>query len=125
MKIMFESNENEKTVCEVICVDNGVTYIELDDDNEVELPNAVRFLLSNDDCIYIIANKEEGNDIVSDVYSYDKVDLSSYKDATIFYPGIEDLEYIESIAKTIFESNYASIVNDKEYHSNQYGLYEY
>lgn len=105
MKIMFEDDENTKTICEVICIDNGVTYIELDDDNGIELPNVVRFTLANNDCVYIIVDKKEGNEIVSDAYNCDKLDLSSYKSSTIFYPEKEDLEYIESISKTIFKSN--------------------
>lgn len=131
MKIMFEDDENAKTVCEVISVDNGVTYIELDDDNEIELPNVVRFLLSNEDCIYIIAKKEEGNVIVNNIYNCDKIDLSSYKDSTIFYPGIDDLEYIESIAKIIFESdneqiNDEQVISEKSLcYNNDTGLYEY
>lgn len=121
MKIMFEDIDNSLTLCEVMSIDNGVTHIDIDESylDAINVDNVVRFTSEDEGLIYIVVNKEEGNNIIRNAYRYDTLDLTNYKDKTIFYPDLEDVEHIKDVINSVFGSK------DAEYHSNQYGLYEY
>lgn len=106
MKILVEDTYNSLTVCEVMTIDNGVTNIDIaideSDFESIDVDNVVRFTLEDEELVYIVVNKEEGNNIVRNAYIYDTLDLTYYKDKTIFYPNIEDREDIEFIIKSVF-----------------------
>lgn len=87
--------------------ENGVTSIDFDNigiqNASVTVPNAILFYTTDDEFIYLIIEKDYGDELLCDLFDEQKLDLTGYDDYMLFFPSNQkDMENLNVILKKYY-----------------------